>query len=174
MNEAMDPTAPAIGACLNCRSLFLMLPETPNCLLCGRPPTYTLILTPVPLKPAEEAPDEPVEYHPSTAPPEELPPAADVAPSTAGEEAPEDLEPGEDSPFRLMVQAIRRYLIEGEGELPLVRQAFLNAGARPEEALAAGSNLQAVGDLMSQLWERWESEPIAPMQPPPEGPDEEA
>lgn len=32
----------AIGACLNCRNLFLVTPANPECILCGRPPTLTL------------------------------------------------------------------------------------------------------------------------------------
>lgn len=32
----------AIGACLNCRNLFLVTPANPECLLCGRPATLTL------------------------------------------------------------------------------------------------------------------------------------
>lgn len=34
--------AAAIGACLNCRQLFLITPDTPNCYLCGRAPAFTL------------------------------------------------------------------------------------------------------------------------------------
>jgi len=32
----------AIGACLNCRQLFLITPDTETCYLCGRLPAYTI------------------------------------------------------------------------------------------------------------------------------------
>jgi hypothetical protein len=40
--ESIVPSQTGIGACLNCRQLFLITPDTPNCYLCGRPPAYTL------------------------------------------------------------------------------------------------------------------------------------
>ena len=174
MNEAMDPTAPVIGACLNCRSLFLVLPETPNCLLCGRPPTYTLILTPVPLKPAEEAPDEPVEYHPSTAPPEELPPAVGEQSPAAGEEAPGNLMLNVPTPILALFRGITEFMEGAVEDSKPVYLLFRDAGATPSEALNAGSQLRSVRDLTAALWERGHAEPTAPMQPQPEGPDEEA
>ena len=36
----------AIGACLRCRQLFLITPDTPTCYLCGRAPDYITYFAP--------------------------------------------------------------------------------------------------------------------------------
>jgi len=40
--ESIVASQVAIGACLNCRQLFLITLDTPNCYLCGRAPAYTI------------------------------------------------------------------------------------------------------------------------------------
>lgn len=42
MVESIVPSQVAIGACLHCRQLFLITPDTPTCYLCGRTPAYSL------------------------------------------------------------------------------------------------------------------------------------
>ena len=66
MGESIVASQVAIGACLNCRQLFLITPDTETCYLCGRLPAYTLRF------PLASQP-EPVVPGPY---PEELPPAA--------------------------------------------------------------------------------------------------
>jgi hypothetical protein len=56
----------AIGACLNCRQLFLITPDGETCYLCGRLPAYCLAFPPA----SQPEPVVPGTY------PEELPPAA--------------------------------------------------------------------------------------------------
>lgn len=66
MVEPIVSSQVAIGACLNCRQLFLITPDTETCYLCGRLPAYTLRF---PLA-SQPEPVVPGTY------PEELPPAA--------------------------------------------------------------------------------------------------
>lgn len=69
MAQPVATTDVAIGACLSCRSLFLVTYDTPNCLLCGRLPAFTL--------PFATAHPEPVEGPETVL--EGLPPPAPVA-----------------------------------------------------------------------------------------------
>ncbi len=57
-----SPVAPAasIGACLTCRQVVLVTPDSPNCLLCGRPPALTLPFS-VAQPTVQEVPPPPVE-----------------------------------------------------------------------------------------------------------------
>lgn len=65
MIEPIVTSQVAIGACLNCRQLFLITPDLETCYLCGRPPAYRLAF---PLAPSHA----PVGLE---TPLEELPPA---------------------------------------------------------------------------------------------------
>jgi hypothetical protein len=58
----------AIGACLNCRQLFLITPDTPTCYLCGRPPAYGLAFAAV-VSSAHPGPVEGPAISPPAAPP---------------------------------------------------------------------------------------------------------
>lgn len=42
MTQPTEVAQVAIGACLSCHQLFLVTPESAVCILCGRPPAYTL------------------------------------------------------------------------------------------------------------------------------------
>jgi hypothetical protein len=66
MTTPSAPSTVAIGACLSCRSLFLITPDTDRCLLCGRAPSHMLpfgLATPVDMIP------EPVASEPTPEPP---------------------------------------------------------------------------------------------------------
>lgn len=65
MVGSIVPAQVAIGACLNCRQLFLITPDSETCYLCGRLPAYRLAFP-------QAAQHEPVVPGLS---PEELPPA---------------------------------------------------------------------------------------------------
>ena len=66
MTTPSAPSTVAIGACLSCRSLFLITPATERCLTCGGAPTHVLpfglatpvdmTLEPVAPEPAPESP----------------------------------------------------------------------------------------------------------------------
>jgi len=133
------PTA-AIGACLNCRQLFLVTPGTPNCLTCGQPPTLLL--------PFPTAHPEPVE-----APEEELPPAG-ASPEREREETVNSEEPA--------LATSWGYLLDADVTEEEAREAFHLAGADPETAATAVGRLAAVRELIAQLAQPQEAPPSAP------------
>jgi len=68
VNQA-TPSAPAVGGCLRCHQLFLIIDSAATCLICGRPPDLTLPFGPFPAaglgvllgpSPAAEEPEAPI------------------------------------------------------------------------------------------------------------------
>lgn len=174
MTQPADVFAPAIGACLPCRQLFLVTPETPNCILCGQPPAYTQPFANAgPLVTPASHP-EPAEPIPSSAPLEEPSPAVEESPPAAGEELTEGLAPAGSKPILALLRGIQDF-IGGIFEDPeQLRELFVQASAEAEEASNAIGRLVAVRDLVDALWERFESPPAEPMEPQPEAPADEA
>lgn len=170
MTQPANAFAPAIGACLPCRQIFLVTPETPNCVLCGQPPAYTLAFPAVPPGFVEPAPDEPVEPIPAAVPSTEASPAADEQASAAGEELTEGLAPAGSEPILALFRGVQDFL-GGIVEYPeQLRALFLEAHAEAEEAANAVGRLVAVRDLVDSLWERFETPPAGPTQEPPDAP----
>lgn len=174
MTQPTDILAPSIGACLNCRSLFLVLPETPNCILCGQPPAYVLPFPDVPPGLAEPAPGEPVEPALPAVPLEEPSPAVEESPPAAGEELAEDSEPPGSKPVLALIRGIQDFLGGIFEDPALLRDIFLAAGAEDEESRNAIGRLVAVRDLVDALWGRFESPPAEPMMPQPAAPADES
>lgn len=143
MTQPVDILAPAIGACLNCRSLFLVTFDTPNCILCGNPPTYTLPLTSAYPEPVEEPEQQP-------APAEEpAPPAQDEVAGDVSE----------------LCSHIADYLV-GEPVGPdELNDHFQSMGVDPEVAATAVGRLQAVRELLQALESAGEPAPVAPDEP---------
>lgn len=161
MTQPVDVLAPAIGACLSCRSLFLVTFDTPNCILCGNPPTYTLSFAPahpepvegppIEEQPAEESTDEEgIMPPPSTAP--EEPPAAESVPLAQEEEAFSTVD---------LVTDIADYLVGEPVELEELNGHFQELGAHPEAAATAVGRLVAVRELIMQLTQPQEPQPDA-------------
>ena len=153
---------PAIGACLNCRSLFLVTLDTPNCILCGRLPTYTL-----PFAPARGGPVEPREEQPTPAEDLEDEEGIMAPPSTTPEESPEEEIPEAlvfDEPLDTgdLIAMISMFLVGvpegGDGLCALLIQS----GADPEAAATAVGRLVAVRELITQLAQRQDPQPSAP------------
>ena len=131
---------PAIGACLECRQLFLVTPDSANCLLCGRRPDLTLPFAPVQQVAATPEPE------PVFAPEEPAPP----------------LDLGEIEPLDVLLEGISAYL-EGAGITgDDVATWFLRMGADPEAAATAVGRLVAVRALITQLAQPQEPQPSAP------------
>lgn len=173
MTQPTDILAPAIGACLNCRSLFLVTIETPACILCGQPPAYTLPFPAVPPGFVEPTPDEPTEPAIPSTSSDEPPPAVEVPPPAAGEELAEGLAPAGSKPILALFRGIHDFL-GGIVEYPeQLRALFLEAHAEDEESRNAIGRLVAVRDLVDSLWERFQPEPTEPMEPPPDAPADE-
>jgi hypothetical protein len=139
MTQPVDVLAPAIGACLNCRSLFLVTFDTPRCILCGSVPTYTLAFSPAEQVAATPEP-EPV-FVPE-------PPAA-------------RLELGEEEPLDVLLDGIASYLGDQGITQDDVATWLMRMGADPEAAATAVGRLAAVRDLIAQLAQPQESQLIA-------------
>jgi len=120
---------PAIGACLECRSLFLVTLDTPNCILCGRLPTYTL-----PFAPARGGPVEPREEQP-----------------TPAEEGAHPLDKDKIQPFEVLLEGIDSYLSGISLTEDDLAGWFMRMGADPEAAATAVGRLVAVRELITQL-----------------------
>lgn len=143
MTQPVDILAPAIGACLNCRSLFLVTFDTPNCILCGNPPAFTL-----PFAPARGEPVEPREEQPAPA-----------------EEAPEPIPTGIVGSELILLEVISTFLDGGDIDQHYLSICFQDVGAHPEAAATAVGRLQAVRDLIRDLKEPPEAPAEVPSAP---------
>jgi hypothetical protein len=184
MTQPVEILAPAIGACLNCRSLFLVTFDTPNCLTCGRPPELTLSFAPAHPEPVEapgslmtdtEYLDKVVGLEPLPAKEEQPAPAEltdeeGVMPPPLT--APEEVLTQEPAPLAqdstvVAIEALP-IMIYGflEGDVVVdaekLKGEFEGAGADPETAATAVGRLVAVRDLIAQLAQSQEPAPVAP------------
>jgi hypothetical protein len=142
MDQPADIYAPAIGACLNCRQLFLVTPATPNCILCGRPADLTLpfgvpevVASAIGLDIHEPAPEavEPLTFE----------------------------EPLDTGDLFAMISVFLIGVPEGGDEL---RALLVQSGADPETAATAVGRLAAVRELIAQLEQPHEPAPTAPIE----------
>lgn len=129
MNQPVDPLAPAIGACLDCRQLFLVTPGSANCLTCGQPPG--LILPFVTTRP--EPVEAPVEQ---SVPAEE--PALEYIPSTMDARD-------------ILLTNISTFLAGAAFTADDIVLDFIDMGADPEAAATAVGRLAAVRELITKL-----------------------
>ena len=143
MTQPVDPLAPAIGACLACNQIFLIPPGGANCLLCGRPPAYTMPFTPAP-----SGTPSPYIYQPATT--EE--PAAEFIPITM-------------SSLDLLLEVISAYLSGAVILADVIRGCFRDTGTDDATAASAVSHLTAVRELIASLTQPSELEPSAPAEP---------
>lgn len=173
MVESTGSPEVAIGGCRNCRQLFLITPDSQNCLLCGQAPTYVL---PFPLGRAI-AEAHGLEIHEAPLPPTDeegiMPP-----PSTAPEELPEeeDVEPlPTDTIGRelILLEVISTFLDGGDIDQHYLSICFQDVGVDPETAATAVGRLQAVRDLIRDVRDQGRKASVTVTGPPPAGEEPE-
>lgn len=174
MTQPADILAPAIGACFPCRQLFLVTPETPNCILCGQPPAYTLPFShaPRPLITREEALAhlEAIGHSREAAEgilgPEE--------PAPAAQEAAEEEEEEEAGDLAVLLTGLEGYFADAGITDDDIATWLMRMGAQREAAATAVGRLTAVRELIRTLRAAEEPALVASAPPEAENPDSPA